>query len=277
MKLARPRTVLRLCSAALLVGWIVGVVEAAGQQPGSAGIAPKGELRVALQTFNPTAATRNAKGEYIGVAPDLASALAKTLGAPVKLIPYDNIVRYNQSLGKDEWDIAFTPRDLSRTGQLVFSEPFMEADNAYVARPGFQGRSSDEVDRHGVKVAVAQGTSTDGYLTRTLKSAEIVRLYNGLPAAREALTSGRADVYADYTHVAHRLAADIPGATILLGRFNVARMTIALPKSNAGALKAVNDFIQNAKRDGLITEAIKRAGIDGVHVDAGRPGGPVRN
>src|SRR5215467_11540659 len=43
-----------------------------------------------------------------------------------------------------------------------------------VARPGLSLRTADEVDRAGIKVAVAQGSAPDGFLTRTLKNAEIV-------------------------------------------------------------------------------------------------------
>jgi polar amino acid transport system substrate-binding protein len=86
----------------------------------------------------------------------------------------------------------------------------------------------------------------------------------GLVAAGEALSFGRADVYADNTSEAYRIAAEVPGATVLLGRFNAAQMTIAIPKSKLAALPMLNDFLAGAKRDGVIGDAIKRAGLRGV-------------
>jgi polar amino acid transport system substrate-binding protein len=168
------------------------------------------------------------------------------------------------SLGKNEWDVAFAPRDLSRTSQLAFSNPFMEADNGYVARPGLSWAMAQDVDRAGIKVAVAQGSPLDGFLTRTLKNAEIVRVPAGLVEAREALSFGHADVYADNTSEAYRIAAEVPGATVLLGRFSAVQMTIAIPKSKLAALPMLNDFLAGAKRDGVIGDAIKRAGLRGV-------------
>jgi len=41
-------------------------------------------------------------------------------------------------------------------------------------------------------------------------------------------------------------------------------MSIAVPKSNAAALPVVNDFVREAKRDGLIAEAIAQAGLRGA-------------
>ncbi len=230
-------------------------------------IAPKGELRVAVITSNPVLVTRNLEGQLAGVSLDLANALGAKLGIPVRLIPYENIVRYNLSIGKDEWDVGFAPRDLSRTAQLAFGDPFMAVNNSYVARPGSMLTTPNEVDRHGVRVGVAQGAATDGYLNRTLKNATIVHLTGGFAAAQEALSFGRIDVYADYTHIAYIVAAEVPGASVLVEPLNTVQMSVAIPKSNAAALPVVNDFIHDAKQNGVIASAIKNAGLRGV-----RPG-----
>jgi polar amino acid transport system substrate-binding protein len=163
--------------------------------------------------------------------------------------------------------VGFAPRDLSRTGQLAFTDSFMEVDHSYLARPGSMLNTLDDVDQPRIRVAVAQGSATDGFLTRTLKNAHIVRFVGGLLSAREALSFGRADVYADYTSVIYLLQAEVLGSTVLVEPFDRVRMSIAIPKSNAAALPFLNDFIRDAKRDGLIAEAIKRAGLVGV-----RPG-----
>src|SRR6478672_13858608 len=110
------------------------------------------------------------------------------------------------------------PRAILRGGSILPLEMFMEVDNGYVARPGLPLKTASEVDRAGIKVAVAQGSAPDGFLTRTLKNAEIVRVPGGLAPAREVLSAGRADVYGENVHLAHRIAADLPGAAVLAGR-----------------------------------------------------------
>ena len=62
---------------------------------------------------------------------ELAQLLTAKLSVPVRLIPYENPARYNQSLGKDEWDIGITARDPSGAGRLAFSDVFMQVDNGY--------------------------------------------------------------------------------------------------------------------------------------------------
>ena len=140
----------------------------------------------------------------------------------------------------------------------------MEVDNGYVARPGLSLKTADEVDRAGIKIAVAEGSAPDGFLTRTIKNAEIVRIPGGLAPAREVLSAGRADVYGENVHLASRIAAELPGAVVLDGRFNLVQMSIAVPKDNAAALPMLNEFVREAKRDGLVTRLIAVAGLRGV-------------
>jgi polar amino acid transport system substrate-binding protein len=239
-------------------------MQAAAENDLATRLAPKGELRAALIASNPVLVTRTADGRLGGVSVELARALATKLGIPVRLIPYENPARYNESLGQEEWDIGLAARDPSRAEYLAFSDVFMEVDNGYVGRPGQLLKAADDVDRQGVRVAVAQGSAPDGFLTRTIKNAEIVRVSGGRASAREVLASGRADVYGENVHLAHQIAADLPGAIVLDGRFNVVLMSIAVPKNNAAALPIVNDFLAGAKREGLMAQAIAGAGLRGV-------------
>lgn len=256
----------RICFSALigLLCFFAWNGHAHAQDDADARLVSKGELRAALIASNPVLVTRGADGQFGGVSVELARALAAKLGVPVRLMPYENPARYNESLGKDEWDVGLAARDPSRAEYLAFSDVFMEVDNGFVARPGLSLKTADEVDRAGIKVAVAQGSAPDGFLTRTLKNAEIVRVPGGLGPAREVLAAGRADVYGENVHLAHRIATDLPGATVLDGRFNLVQMSIAVQKQNAAALARVNDFVRDAKRDGLIGQAIARASLRGV-------------
>src|SRR5260370_19025535 len=135
-------------------------------------VAPTRELRAALIASNPVLVARGADGELGGVSVELARALAAKLGVPLRLMAYDNPARYNESLGKGEWDIGLAARDPARGEYLAFSDVFMEVDNGYVARPGAPLKAADEVDRAGIKVGVAQGSAPDGFLARTLMAAD---------------------------------------------------------------------------------------------------------
>lgn len=223
-------------------------------------------LRVALITSNPVLVSRRPDGTLGGVSVVIARALAAHLGVPLVLKPYDNPARYNESLATGDWDVGLAARDPSRAEYLAFSATFMEVDNGYVARSGALPTNADEVDRPGIRIAVAQGSAPHGVLGRLIKNAEIVPVPGGFEPAREVLTTGKADVYAENLHLAHRLAEALSGSRVLPGRFNVVQMAIGVRKRSEAALPIVDQFVNRIRSDGTVQAAINEAGLRGVRV-----------
>jgi ABC-type amino acid transport substrate-binding protein len=91
----------------------------AQSDPDALRLAPTRELRAALIASNPVLVARGADGELGGVSVELARALAAKLGVPLRLMAYDNPARYNESLGKGEWDIGLAARDPARGEHLA--------------------------------------------------------------------------------------------------------------------------------------------------------------
>src|SRR3954453_4797416 len=229
-------------------------------------LSPTGKLRVALIASNPVLVTRSADGSLGGVSVSIARRLAARLGVPVELKPYDNPARYNESLASDDWDIGLAARDPSRAEYLAFSVTFMEVDNGYVARAGATPSTAEEVDRAGVKIAVAQGSAPHTVLTRLIKNAEIILVPGGFEPAREALATGKADVYGENLHLCHRIAEALPGARVLPGRFNVVQMAIGVRKRAVSALPTVDEVVNGMRADGTVEKANAEAGLRGVRV-----------
>jgi len=73
------------------------------------------------------------------------------------------------------------------------------------------------VDRPGVKIAVVLNGAPDQFLSRSLKSAELVRISGGSQAMIEALRSGKADVYGSNAENVQTVAEGLPGSKILPG------------------------------------------------------------
>lgn len=251
--------------ATSLTGWTCASAQPQAPAPAAA-LSPTGKLRAAVIVSNPVLVTRRADGTLGGVSVTIAQALATRLGLPIEVKPYDNPARYNESLATDDWDIGLAARDPSRAEHLAFSTTFMEVDNGYVARPGAAPATAEDVDRPGVKIAVAQGSAPHAVLKRLIKNAEIVAVPGGFEPAREALATGKADVYGENLHLAHRIADALPGARVLSGRFNVVQMAIGVRKRAASALPAIDELINGMRSDGTVQKAIAEAGLRGVRV-----------
>ncbi len=263
------RTRRDILAAAIAASIADATRSALAQNPLASAVAmlcPTGRLRAALIVSNPVLVTRRADGTLGGVSVAVARALAGELGVPVELKPYDNPARYNDILKTEDWDVGLAARDPSRADSLAFSTSFMEVDNGYVARAGAAPTRADEVDRPGVKIAVADGSAPHTVLRRLIKNAEIVPVPGGFEAACDVLARGDADVYGENLHLAHRIAQAVPGAHLLPGRFNVVQMAIGVPKRAAAALPAIDAFVNRIRADGTVGNAIVEAGLNGVRV-----------
>ncbi|MCP4617585.1 MAG: transporter substrate-binding domain-containing protein [Bradyrhizobium sp.] len=251
--------------AALAAVWTQARAKAQ-MPPFASTLAPTGKLRAALIASNPVLVTRSSDGALGGVSVAVAEALAAHLAVPVDLRPYDNPAQYNESLATDDWDVGLAARDPSRAEYLVFSATFMEVDNGYVARADAKPMTAEEVDSAGVKIAVAKGSAPHNVLQRLIKNAEIVPVPGGFEAAHDALATGKADVYGENLHLAHRIADALPDARVLPGRFNVVQMAIGVRKRAAAALPTIDAFVNTIRSDGTIQKAIDVAGLRGVRV-----------
>jgi len=259
------RATVTVAITALATAWMQTKPRAQAKSA-AAVLAPTGKLRAALIASNPVLVARLPDGTLGGVSVVVARALAAHLGVPIEFKPYENPARYNESLATDDWEIGLAARDPARAEHLAFSATFMEVDNGYVARPGATPTSAEEVDHPGVKIAVAQGSAPHTVLQRLIKNAEIVPVAGGFEPAREALATGKADVYGENLHLAHRIADALPGARVLPGRFNVVQMAIGVRKRAASALDNIDEFINRIRADGTVQKAIAEAGLRGVRV-----------
>jgi polar amino acid transport system substrate-binding protein len=141
----------------------------------------------------------------------------------------------------------------------------------YLAAAGQAFGAPDEVDRPSVKVGTIQNSPSDRFLTRTLKSAELVRLplSPNFPAdAIDMLRSARADVFGADAGLIELIANGYPEAKVVAGAFHTVRVALALPKVRSAAAQAkLDEVVKEVKRSGIVQKAIEQVGLrSGVRV-----------
>jgi ABC-type amino acid transport/signal transduction systems, periplasmic component/domain len=232
-------------------------------------LAPTGKLRIGLILSNQVLVSKDsASGELRGVTVSLGKALAQRLGVPLETVAYPNPVALVKSFGRGEWDIAFLAFDPARAKEVDFSPPYMEVDNTYLVMANSKIATVEAADRAGVTIAVPEKSAPDLFLSRNLRSAQILRLPGGADAALQALSSGKADAYAENAHMLSLYADRLPGARVLDGRYTVIQHAVATPAGKAAASEYVAAFVEEAKVDGTIAEAIRAADLRRTRVAA---------
>lgn len=235
-------------------------------------LAPSGTLRVGINLGNFLLVTRDpASGEPRGVAVDLARELGQRSGLPVEFVTYETAGKMADAVKSGVWDVAFLGADPARESEIAFTAAYLEIETSYLVPAGSGIRSIAEVDREGVRIAVAQDSAYDLYLSRSLRHARLVRAGNidasfALFVAEklEALAGLRPRLIAD--------AARLAGSRLLEGRFTAIQQAIGTPRGRAAAAAYLQAFVESAKASGLVAQAIERHAVRGVSVAPGAPG-----
>jgi polar amino acid transport system substrate-binding protein len=257
-----------LLLASLLIA--ISIPRGVSAQPAiSSEIAPLGKLRVGMNAGNPVLIKRDPDGKVIGgVAFEVGKFIAAKLGVSFELVPYSNSDTFTQSFGKGEWDIGFGPPIPLAVEKADFGPDLLLNDHVYIAAPGQEFTDAAQVDRPGVKIEVGRNSVHEQALSRTLKSAELVRLPGGGPAlAIETLRSGKADLWGSNATQAQAIVDGLPGAKIVPGAFSNERSSVALPKGRSSEAQGkIAEIVNEAKKTGIVQKAIEEAGLRGVRV-----------
>jgi polar amino acid transport system substrate-binding protein len=244
----------------------ISMPEGALAQPAiSSEIAPQGRLRAAMNANTVVLMKRTQDGNIAGgVGVEVGKFIAKKLGVVLELVAYPDSNAYTESFGKGEWDIGFGTRTPLVAEKADFILDVLLTDYLFVAAPGRQFANAAQVDRPGVKVGVGQKSTSDQFLSQTLKSAELVRL-PGAGKSIEALRGGQVDVWAASASNVEQVRDRVPGARIVPGAFTSDRTMVILPKGRSSAARAkVVEIVDQAKKTGVVRKALEQTGVKGV-------------
>ena len=248
---------------ALAVVLVSGCVSAPSVPPAArAELTPTGKLRVGLILSNQVLVSKDpSTGELRGVTVNLGKVLAQRLGVPFEPVEYANPAALVKSFGTNDWDIAFLAFDPARAKEVDFSPSYMEVDNTYLVTARSKVEAVELADQSGITIAVPERSAPDLFLSRNLKLAKVLRVSGGAEAAIEALASGKADAYAENAHMLSLYADRLSGSRVLEGRYTVIQHAVATPKGKAAASEYLKTFVEEAKADGTVSEAIRAAGL----------------
>ncbi len=228
-------------------------------------LAASGTLRVGVNLGNFLLVSKQGAEGIGGIVPDLAQELARRLGVPVKLVTYPQAGPVADAATAGAWDVAFIGAEPQRASQIDFTEPYIEIEATYLVPAGSPIRSIAEVDRKGVRIAVASRSAYDLWLVRNIKQAELVRA-EGIEGSWQLFVREKLDVLAG---LKPRLLQDrekLPGSRILEGRFTTVQQAIGTPKGRPAGAAYLREFAQDIKSSGLVAQLIKRHNVRGVTV-----------
>jgi polar amino acid transport system substrate-binding protein len=229
-------------------------------------LAPTGALRAGINLSNFLLVTgRDEHGGPVGVAPDMARAVADRLGVPLRLVPFRSPGLVADAAGTDAWDIGLIGAEPQRAERIAFSAAYAEIEATYLVPPGSPIATIAEVDRAGVRIASTARAAYDLWLERNIAQATLLRA-DSIDAAFRLFTEQGLEALAGLRPRLITDAAALPGSRILDGQFSAVQQAIGTARANAAAARFLADFVEEAKAGGLVARLIDRHGVRGLSV-----------
>ena len=226
-------------------------------------LVPTGVLRAAINMGNFLLVTgRTPSGDPEGVAPDMAREIASRLGVPVAYVLYARPGELADAAGTGVWDIGLIGAEPQRAEKIAFTPAYVEIEATYLVPAGSPLTTVAEVDRAGVRIAVTARSAYDLWLERNIKNAQLVRSEGG-DATFKQFVDDKLDALAGLRPRLLEDGAKLPGSRILDGQFTAVQQAVGTARKNTAGAKFLRDFVEEAKKSGLVARQIERHKVVG--------------
>ena len=226
-------------------------------------LAPKGYLRAAINLSNFLLVTgTDDKGNPEGVSPELAKALANELNLELKLIPFKRPGELADAVKDDVWDIGNIANESERAKSITFSYPYTLIESTFLVRESSKINLLQDVDKPGVRIAVAERSAYDLWLTENIKNAELIRA-KSIDLSFKIFEDNSYEVLAG---LKPRLIDDLKNTKnckILPGAFTFIKQCIGSKPGNPEAEKFINNFIEKNIKNGFIESLLLKYNVLG--------------
>jgi polar amino acid transport system substrate-binding protein len=223
-------------------------------------LAPTGRLRTAINFGNSVLAQPDpAGGPPRGVSGDLARELANRLGVGIDYVTFDAAGKVFEALKAGLWDIAFLAVDPVRAAGIAFTAPYVVIEGVYLVPKDSTLQTVEDVDRDGVRIAVAKGSAYDLYLSRAIRHATLVRKSSG-PEALEMFVRDGLEAAGGVGQPMNAFAQSHPDTRVIPGRFMAIEQAMGTVKGRDAGIAYLRTFIEEMKASGFVARALAASG-----------------
>ena len=224
-------------------------------------LAPTGVLRAAINMSNfLLVVDKDAEGNPVGTSPDVAAAIARRLGVPLKLVPYARPSEIADAAGNNEWDIANIGAEPQRAAVIDFTAAYAEIEATYLVPGDSPIEAIEEVDQPGNSISAPAGSAYGLWLENNISKAEL-RLIKGDAFAQ--FMDGDMSALGGLRSGLVKEVDKLPGARILDGQFTAVQQAVGVNKGRAEAFAWLLDFVEEIKASGFVADRIRHHGVEG--------------
>ena len=226
-------------------------------------LAPKGFLRAGINLSNFLLVTgKKSNGDPEGVSPDMAKALADELGVNLKLIPFARPGELADAVSEDIWDIGNIAVEPERSKTINFSSPYALIESTYLVRSNLNINTSTDVDMEGIRIAVAERSAYDLWLTQNITKAKLVRA-KSIGESFSIFQDNNLEVLAGLRPKLIDELSKTNDCKILPDAFTFIKQCIGVKPGNPEVETFINNFINNSIKNGFVKKLFLKYDVFG--------------
>jgi polar amino acid transport system substrate-binding protein len=218
-------------------------------------LAPTGALRAAINLGN-RLLVQGTPAAPTGVTVDIARELGSRAGVPVELVCVHSVPNTLEAMRAGLADVCFMAIDPEREAEIAFTAPYAVVEGVFVVPLDSAIATMADVDREHVRIGVVKDSSHDGFLSRALKHAGVVRGERGVDVFRDQ----GLEVAAGVRQMMTEYVTSNPGFRLLEGRFMQVQQAAGTTRTrDPQTLQFLRSIIEELRAGGFIADAIRRA------------------
>ena len=226
-------------------------------------LAPKGFLRAGINLSNFLLVTgKKSNGDPEGVSPDMAKALADELGVNLKLIPFARPGELADAVSENIWDIGNIAVEPERSKTINFSSPYALIESTYLVRSNLNINTSTDVDMEGIRIAVAERSAYDLWLTQNITKAKLVRA-KSIGESFSIFQDNNLEVLAGLRPKLIDELSKTNDCKILPDAFTFIKQCIGFKPGNPEIETFINKFINNSIKNGFVKKLFLKYDVFG--------------
>lgn len=228
----------------------------------TANLAPHRKLRAAINMSNFLLVSgRTSSGQPDGLSPDVAHELARRLGVPCELVPFEGPGLVADAAGKDIWDIGNIAEEPERAESIDFSQPYIQIDANFMTRADSALVSNVDVNQPGVEIVLYSRSAYDLWLKDNFIAPTYLR-EESIGDSVTAFVEGRGDVLACLKPKLMAMRESEPSYQIIDPPFTAIRQSIGLNKGHPEVLAFINEIVADLLTNGFVADSLKRHGVE---------------
>ena len=225
-------------------------------------LAPTGILRVGINMSNFLLVSGvNSSGLPKGVSPDLGGRIAKELNIPHKLVQYKRPGELADAVNKNQWDIGNIAFEPKRAETIDFTNSYVNIDANFLVRKIDNFKSNEDVSKAKVKIAVAERSAYDLWLSENFKDIELIRA-SSIQNSHILFNEGKANVLAGLKPKLIEELSKNDQLELIEDPFTFIKQSVGIKKGHPQVIEFLNNFISKLINDGFIEQLLKKYKVD---------------